>query len=254
MLKGKKYNLLDHGFIRLVDYMGDDQRIVDAARVSYADGTRSMRDNQGLINYMMKHGHSSPFEHIELEFHIKVPMAIGEQWLRYRTASPNKKSGRYSVMKDEYYIPNLSDVRFQSTINKQGSTDDRVPPAIQEAVTNGFKKACDNSFNFYDWMRSEGISRELARFVLPANIYTEMYWKINLHNLFRFIEQRADLHAQLEIRVYAEKIIEIVKELFPMAWNAFDEYVFSAKTISKSQIEELKELLSDADFERIFGC
>lgn len=228
----KKHKVLDHGFVKLIDYMGDDQRIVDAARVS-TDKIKS--SNEELIYRMMKDGHKTPFEHVELEFHLKVPMWVGEYFLRYRTASPNKKSGRYSVMDEEFYVPDMHDTRLKNKL--PSSFINRV--CIQ----------ADNAFNTYKDFISEGHKRELSRIVLPANTYTEMYWKINLLNLFNFIEQRLHKAAQKEIQYYAKVIADIVAELFPTSWKAFEEYRLYAKTLSRTQTEKLREMLSGDQLE-----
>ena len=251
---GKTYNLLDSGFIKIIDLMGSDSAIVQAARVSYGDGTKTQREDEGLIRYLMKHQHTSPFEMCEIKLHIKLPIFIARQWIRHRTANVNEISARYSILPEEFYIPSLENIKPQAQNNKQGRAgeiDENEAKEIQEKIINHSK----NSYGFYKELlgndeNEDGIARELARMSLPVNMYTEWYWKIDLHNLLHFIKLRIHPHAQYEIRVYAQALLEIVKEWCPFVYGAFVEYVLNAKTLSKSQIETVKLALSGGKLEQ----
>ena len=229
MLKDKKINLLDKGFVKVVDLMGDDAAVVQAARVSYGAGTKTVREDKGLINYLMKQSHTSPFEMCEIKLHIKAPMFVKNQWVRHRTASINEYSARYSEVKDEIFTP--EEWRGQSKENKQCSEGViYIPQDLQDKI----KKHDEETYALYQELLSKGVSRELARTKLDVGYYTEFYWKIDLHNLLHFIRLRMHPHAQEEIRVYAEAIADIVKEWCPFVWNAFEEYKLHAKTLSRS--------------------
>lgn len=228
------YPVLDHGFVRLVDYLGGDARIVQAARVSYGPGTKSVRDDTRLINYLMKHGHTSPFEQVVLTFHVKMPIFIARQWARHRTARTNEISGRYSVLPEEFYLPD--GLRLQSEDNKQGSLDQTLPTNESDQLIERMKQNLHDAYQLYKALLEKGVAREVARTVLPLSLYTEMYWQIDLHNLFHFLRQRLDRHAQYEIREYARVIAEIVKKIAPIAWDAFEEHLLCAKTVSRSEI------------------
>ncbi|MBI2843098.1 MAG: FAD-dependent thymidylate synthase [Armatimonadetes bacterium] len=234
-LLDKEFPVLDHGFVRLVDYLGGDARIVQSARVSYGPGTKSVRDDTKLINYLMKHGHTSPFEQVVLTFHVKMPIFVARQWARHRTARTNEISGRYSVLSNEMYTPGR--LPIQSTDNKQGSSDESVSPEESEMLMEGIRRQHDMQYELYQRMLDKGVSREIARTILPLALYTEMYWQIDLHNLFNFLRQRLDNHAQYEIRQYAETISKIVKAVAPIAWEAFEEHVLYARTLSRSELE-----------------
>ena len=252
-LMGITHNVLDHGFIRVVDVMGNDSSIVQAARVSYGDGTKTKREDSGLINYLMKHRHTSPFEMCEIKLHIKLPMFIARQWIRHRTANVNECSARYSVLPEEYYIPKVEDIAPQSAQNKQcrgGEINESDAKKAQELMIESSKKSYQNYKELLGSDDGEdGIAREIARGVLPLNMYTEWYWKIDLHNLLHFINLRIHPHAQYEIRVYAEKLADIVQQWCPMAYNAFEEHVLHSHTFSRSQIKAIKKLLSGAEIE-----
>jgi len=248
----KECKLLNHGFISLVDTMGNDAAIVQAARVSYGEGTKTINEDKGLINYLMKHKHTSPFEMCEIKLHIKAPMFVARQWLRHRTANVNEISARYSILPEEYYIPEIENIAPQSAQNKQCRGGEI---SIEEAE-NAQKLMGESSMRAYQDYKTllgnddgTGIAREIARGVLPMNMYTEWYWKIDLHNLFHFISLRIHPHAQYEIRVYAEKLAEIVKQWCPMAYEAFIEHKVEAVTLSKSQKEALKKLLNGIDIQ-----
>ena len=229
----KEYKCLNHGFVRLVDVMGDDSSIVQAARVSYGQGTKTIREDRGLINYLLSHAHTSPFEMVEFKFHCKMPIFVARQWIRHRTASVNEISGRYSEMKDEFYIPELDKINLQSKDNKQGRGD-ILESQIGNEIIESMKDEQKNVFDNYQKYLKIGTAKELARIDLPLSLYTEWYWKIDLHNLFHFLRLRLDTHAQYEIRVFGEAMYDIVKECCPMASEAFEEHVLHAKKFSKT--------------------
>lgn len=235
----KEYKVLDHGFIRLVDYLGSDDRIVQSARVSYGEGTKTIRDDTKLINYLMKHWHTSPFEQVVLTFHVKMPIFVARQWVRHRTARINEISGRYSVMSDDMFLPER--LPFQSTDNKQGSADESLPKELSEALIGQMEHDQEAIYKHYNELLEKGVSREIARINLPLALYTEMYWQMDLHNLFHFLKLRLDKHAQHEIRCYAKTIAEITKKVAPIAWNAFEEYVLYARTFSRSELMKMGE-------------
>lgn len=239
----KEYKCLNHGFVRLVDVMGDDSSIVQAARVSYGQGTKTIREDRGLINYLLSHAHTSPFEMVEFKFHCKMPIFVARQWIRHRTASVNEISGRYSEMKDEFYIPELDKINLQSKDNKQGRGD-ILESQIGNEIIESMKDEQKNVFDNYQKYLKIGTAKELARIDLPLSLYTEWYWKIDLHNLFHFLRLRLDTHAQYEIRVFGEAMYDIVKECCPMASEAFEEHVLHAKKFSKTEMEAIKEIMS----------
>jgi thymidylate synthase (FAD) len=238
--------VLDHGFVRLVDYMGDDSAICQAARVSYGRGTKSVQNDEGLIRYLMRHWHSTPFEMCEAKFHVKLPVFVARQWIRHRTANVNEYSARYSILDREFYVPARADLAAQSTVNNQGRGE---PLSDEEAerVLGWLKDDAARAYDHYEAMISQdgqqGLARELARMNLPASIYTQWYWKIDLHNLFHFLRLRADPHAQYEIRVYAEVIGAIVADWVPAAWAAFADYRMGGATLSATGVEVLRRRL-----------
>jgi len=235
----KEYPVLNKGFVRLVDYMGGDARIVQSARVSYGAGTKTVRDDTRLINYLLKNDHTSPFEQVIFTFHVKMPIFVARQWVRHRTARMNEISGRYSVMTDEFYIPGR--LPLQATDNKQGSSDECLPKELTQELLQVMEEDQHGLYENYKRLIEEGVSREIARINLPLALYTEMYWQIDLHNLFHFLKLRLDRHAQYEIRCYAEVIADIVKKVVPIAWSAFEEHVLYAKTFSRSELENRTE-------------
>lgn len=246
-LLGLPVKVLDHGFIRCIDYMGDDSSIVQGARVSYGKGTKTPSDDQGLINYLMRHNHTSPFELNELKIHVKLPVFVARQWVRHRTASLNEYSARYSILKDEFYIPEPSRIAVQSSNNKQGSGETLSPEKAEEVRRILMEDAATAYDNYEGLSDPEGeykLARELARINLPVNVYTEWYWKTDLHNLMHFLKLRADSHAQYEIRVYAEALCDLLRIWCPMTYNAFMRYKINAKSFSGIEMNVLKELLS----------
>lgn len=252
----QKLSVLDHGFIRVIDYMGDDSAVVQAARVSYGKGTKQVSQDKGLINYLMRHQHTTPFEMCDIKLHIKLPIFIARQWIRHRTASVNEYSARYSILSNEFYLPARENLAAQSTINKQGRAEASLPESVANRVLQILKDDATNCYQHYIEMLNEdeagniidpeniGITRELARMNLTLNHYTEWYWKINLHNLLNFLNLRADSHAQYEIRVYAEKMLDIVKIWVPFVYDAFMEYRFHGAHISRKGIDVIKQLIA----------
>lgn len=244
----KEFKVLDKGFVRLVDYMGGDARIVQAARVSYGKGTTSVRRDKQLIDYLLQHEHTSPFEQVVLTFHCRMPIFVARQWIRHRTARVNEISGRYSEMKDEFYIPDESVIRQQSKKNLQGRDDlTDVDPKIRKKVLDILKRDRESSFKGYKEMLDDEIARELARINLPLSLYTEWYWQIDLHNLFHFLKLRLDWHAQYEIRCYAHVIGDITRKVAPMAYSAFEEHVLGVKKVGKKQAQRIAKILKEHD-------
>ncbi|RBP94863.1 thymidylate synthase (FAD) [Rhodobacter sp. 140A] len=242
--------VLDHGLVRVIDYMGDDAAICQAARVSYGRGTKAVSDDRGLIRYLMRHWHSTPFEMCEVKFHVKLPVFVARQWIRHRTANVNEYSARYSILDREFYIPAPENLAAQSTVNNQGRGQ-VLEGAEAARVLDLLREDAMRSYDHYEDMLTPdaeagklGLARELARMNLPANIYTQWYWKIDLHNLFHFLRLRADTHAQYEIRVYAETMCAIVKDWVPAAYEAFEDYRLGGQTLSGKAVEVLKRRLA----------
>ena len=223
---------LDKGFVRLVDSMGGDDAIVQAARVSYGQGTSRVSQDRGLIRYLMRHRHTTPFEMVEFKFHCKMPIFVARQWVRHRTANINEYSLRYSEARDEFYTPDPEHIQFQSALNKQGRKGE-VPAEMKQKVLDYFNEISERSFAMYTELNEAGIARELARAILPVNLYTEWYWKNDLHNLLHFIGLRSDSHAQYEIRVFSDAMAESVKAVAPFAWEAYQDYVVKGMRFSR---------------------
>jgi len=246
--------VLDHGFIRVVDYMGDDSAVVQAARVSYGRGTRKMREDRGLIRYLLRHRHTTPFEMCEIKYHVKLPIFVARQWIRHRTANVNEYSARYSIMDREFYLPAPEHLASQSTANRQGRGD---PLKGDEAarVLGLLKADATRAYDHYVEMLNEsedgdpidpnrsGLARELARMNLPLNYYTQWYWKTDLHNLLHFLSLRADAHAQYEIRVYAEAMLETVKRWVPLVHEAFEDYRLGSLSLSRGALGVVRRLV-----------
>jgi len=235
---------LDKGFVRLVDSMGGDDAIVQAARVSYGQGTSKVSQDRGLIRYLMRHRHTTPFEMVEFKFHCKMPIFVARQWVRHRTANINEYSLRYSEARDEFYYPEPKNIQFQSALNKQGRSGE-VPPALKQKVLDYFKENSERSFTMYQDLNEAGVARELIRSLLPVNIYTEWYWKNDLHNLLHFIGLRSDSHAQYEIRVFSDAMAHYVKEKAPFAWEAYQDYVVHGMRFSKIEKGLLEKQLPE---------
>ena len=243
-LLDQELSVLNRGFVRLVDYMGGDASIVQAARVSYGPGTKTVREDRNLINYLMRHRHTTPFEMVELKFHIKLPIFVARQWIRHRTANVNEQSLRYSVMPDEFYMPARESIGVQSRSNRQGRSNTDVPEALRERVLDILRTVPEFTYPIYQELLEAGIARELARISLPVSAYTEWYWKIDLHNLFHFLSLRADPHAQYEIRQYAAALAKCAKAVAPHAYGAFEEYTLHATTLSAHETRIVAKLIS----------
>jgi thymidylate synthase (FAD) len=252
---------LDKGFVRLVDAMGGDDAIVQAARVSYGKGTQKVSQDRGLIRYLMRHKHTTPFEMVEFKFHCKMPIFVARQWVRHRTANINEYSLRYSEARDEFYLPDPDQIQFQSALNKQGRAGE-VPEALKKKVLRYFEEHSRRSYELYQELNEAGIARELARALLPVNLYTEWYWKNDLHNLLHFIHLRANSHAQYEIRVYADAMASFIKQRVPFAWEAFEDYVIHGLRFSRIERDLLsrhlpgrivEDMLEDLDYQITFS-
>jgi thymidylate synthase (FAD) len=247
--------VLDHGFVRVVDYMGDDAAIVQAARVSYGRGTRAANEDRGLIRYLMRHRHSTPFEMCEIKFHVKLPIFVARQWIRHRTANVNEYSARYSILDREFYIPAPEHLAAQSAVNRQGRGD-ILEGAEAARVLDLLREDATRNYDHYLEMLNEdeagkpldesrhGLARELARMNLTLNAYTQWYWKTDLHNLFHFLSLRADAHAQYEIRVYAEAMMGTVEAWVPIAAGAFRDYRLGAVTFSAQMLSIVRRLVA----------
>ncbi len=239
----KEFKVLDKGFVRLIDYLGGDSRIVQSARVSYGQGTKSVREDRALIDYLMSHQHTSPFEQVILTFHCKMPIFIARQWIRHRTARINEISGRYSIMENEFYVPNSDQIKFQSIDNRQGRAEEEVPVKLRQKVLNILINDQKSAYDDYGKLIEDGIARELARINLPLSLYTQWYWQIDLNNLFHFLKLRLDYHAQWEIRQYGKAMAEITKAVAPLAYNAFETHVLNAISFSGKELEALANQL-----------
>jgi thymidylate synthase (FAD) len=247
--------VLDRGFVRVIDYMGDDAAIVQAARVSYGRGTKKVSDDRGLINYLMRMRHTSPFEMCELKLHVKLPIFVARQWVRHRTANVNEYSARYSVLADEFYVPAPEHVASQAASNRQGR-DQALDPAQAATVQDTVRTNAERAYADYLALLNQdaagealdaeraGLARELARIVLPLNTYTEWYWKTDLHNLLHFIALRADPHAQYEIRAYALVLLDVVRRWAPLTCAAFEDYRLHAAELSGQALAVLRRMLA----------
>jgi thymidylate synthase (FAD) len=246
--------VLDRGFVRVIDYMGDDAAIVQAARVSYGRGTKQVSSDRGLINYLMRMRHTSPFEMCELKLHVKLPIFVARQWIRHRTANVNEYSARYSVLDDEFYLPASEHLATQSTTNRQGRAEVLDEPAAA-AARDALETNATEAYRRYVELLNEGddgqpldreragLARELARIALPLNTYTQWYWKIDLHNLLHFVALRADPHAQYEIRAYAEVLLDIVRRWVPLTYAAFVDYRLEGAELSAKALAVVRRML-----------
>ena len=248
--------VLDHGFLRVIDYMGDDGAVVQAARVSYGHGTRRVSDDRGLIRYLMRNRHTTPFEMCEIKLHVKLPIFVARQWIRHRTANVNEYSARYSILDREFYVPSLNAIAAQSGRNRQGRGD-QLPIAEATRVQDLLREDALRAYDHYDYLLNEtsdgkpvdssriGLARELARMNLSLNYYTHWYWKIDLHNLLNFLSLRAESHAQYEIRVYANIILEqILKAWVPLTYEAFRDYRLDSRLLSAQALSVVRALVS----------
>jgi thymidylate synthase (FAD) len=250
--------VLDHGFVRVVDYMGDDAAVVQAARVSYGAGTRSVRDDRGLIRYLLRHRHSTPFEMCEIKLHVKLPIFVARQWIRHRTANVNEYSARYSILDREFYLPAPEHLAVQSSNNRQGRGEVLTAEAAAE-VLRVLRADAERVYSTYEALinydgagapvdpGAPQLARELARMDLTLNYYTQWYWKIDLHNLLHFLSLRLDAHAQYEIRVYADVMAELARAWVPLVWEAHEDYRLGAVTLSREEIELVRKMLAGAD-------
>lgn len=239
--------VLDHGFVRVIDYMGDDAAICQAARVSYGKGTKSVQNDEGLIRYLMRHWHSTPFEMCEIKLHVKLPVFVARQWIRHRTANVNEYSARYSILDREFYIPAPEHINAQSVVNNQGRggvLQGDEAARVLEILKADSNRCYDNYETMISQDGQDGLARELARMNLPANVYTQWYWKVDLHNLFHFLRLRADSHAQYEIRVYADAICDVVADWVPAAFSAFQDYRLGGATLSAKALDCIKRMLA----------
>ncbi|MBP7095203.1 MAG: FAD-dependent thymidylate synthase [Spirochaetia bacterium] len=240
----REFPVLDKGFVRLVDYLGGDERIAQAARVSYGAGTRTVREDAALIDHLLRNEHTSPFEQVVLTFHVKLPVFVARQWIRHRTARVNEISGRYSIMKDEFYVPAPEDVALQSRDNKQGRSDDPVAPEAAAAAISRMRADQKAAYESYSALVESGLARELARINLPLSLYTEWYWQIDLHNLFRFLSLRLDPHAQREIREYAAVLLDLARRVAPVACASFERHSLGGTRFSADEMRELRARLA----------
>ena len=251
----KALPVLDHGFVRVVDYMGDDAAVVQAARVSYGRGTKKVSEDRGLINYLMRHRHTTPFEMCEIKYHVKLPIFVARQWIRHRTANVNEYSARYSILDNEYYLPAPEHLAAQSQNNRQGR-DKVLTGREAERVFDLLKKDAELVYEHYMEMLNEGqagepldpgrsgLARELARMNLSLAFYTQWYWKTNLHNLMHFLSLRADPHAQYEIRVYAEVMLDTLRRWCPISHDAFVEYRLGGAHLSKTGLAAVRRMIA----------
>tara|TARA_B100001540_G_C15798911_1_gene638989 strand:+ start:1630 stop:2577 length:948 start_codon:yes stop_codon:yes gene_type:complete len=250
--------ILDHGFIRVVDYMGDDTSVVQAARVSYGKGTKKVSTDSGLIKYLMRHWHSTPFEMCEIKYHVKLPIFIARQWIRHRTANVNEYSARYSILDKEFYLPETENLAAQSQSNRQGRGDVLQGDQAKK-VLNLLKHDAEQTYNNYETMLNErydgstidekevGLARELARMNLTLNTYTQWYWKTDLLNLMNFLRLRADKHAQFEIRAYADAMLDTLKKWVPITYEAFMDYRVGGTEVSSKGKIVLQKLIKGED-------
>jgi len=252
-LINKEWKLHTHGLVRVVDLMGGDDAVVQMARCSYGEGTKTVNEDRGLIRYLMRHRHTSPFEGCVVKLHLKMPIFIARQWVRHRTASMNEYSARYSEMRDEFYVPQTDYVQIQSKANKQGSEEAGLDFKTQLDFANYTEYSAQEKYTGYKDSLDQGIAREMARINLPLTVYTEMYWQMNLHNLLHFCSLRSDPHAQREIRDYSDIILhEVIKQWCPLTYEAFMDYVMNADTFSAQEMTILKRKLNPNDDKTIY--
>ena len=253
--------VLDHGFVRVMDYMGDDGAVVQAARVSYGKGTKKVQEDRGLINYLMRHRHTTPFEMCEIKYHVKLPIFVARQWIRHRTANVNEYSARYSILDNEFYVPAPENLAAQSSMNRQGRGQ-VLEGAAAERVLGLLREDAERAYAHYEDMLNEGadraapdpggggLARELARMNLNLSFYTQWYWKIDLHNLLHFLSLRADDHAQYEIRVYAEAMMETAQLWVPLTCDAFTEYNIGGARLSAAGLGIVKRMIAGENVTR----
>ncbi len=239
------FPVLDHGFVRLVDYLGGDLRIVQAARVSYGRGSKGEEKDRELIDFLLRHDHTSPFEQVVFTFDVKMPIFVARQWIRHRTARINEVSGRYRKMPDEFYVPEDEKIHLQNKDNRQGRDEKLLAPLeVRATVRSRMEEHNKQAYEHYRFMLKNDISREVARIALPLSLYTEFYWQMDLHNLFHFLRLRLDDEAQLEIREYAKALAEIVKIVTPWAWDSFENHILKGARISADEAAAIKKMIA----------
>lgn len=243
LILDKEFKVLDKGFVRMVDYYGSDQRIVQSARVSYGDGTKSISEDEALIDYLIRHNHTSPFEQVVFTFHLKMPIFIARQWMRHRMGRMNEMSGRLSVMKEEFYIPSIENMDPQVK-DKLERALTPLEPEEAKAIQKDFEKGQKKSYESYKSLIEKGLAREIARINLPLSTYTEFYWQMDLNNLFRFLKLRLDSHAQLEMREYAKIILEIIKTVCPMACDSFENCSLKSVNFNGKEMAALRKVMN----------
>jgi thymidylate synthase (FAD) len=240
---GVRHPVLTHGYVVLVDYMGNDAAIVQAARVSYGKGTKSLRDDRGLIRYLMRHRHTTPFEMVEVKFLVRLPIFVARQWIRHRASSTNEYSARYSIVPDEYEVPPPEEVRHQSTRNRQGRGDP-LPGDVVDRFRSDLDRVSRDAYAAYSRAIEDGVARETARLLLPVAYYTQWYWKCNLWNLFHFLSLRLDPHAQEEIRLYAAELAKLARAVAPAAYEAFEDFTLGGMNLSRREQVAVRALLA----------
>lgn len=240
----KEIRVLDKGFVRMVDYYGSDQRIVQSARVSYGDGTKTVSQDAGLIDYLLRHQHTSPFEQVVFTFHLKMPIFVARQWVRHRMGRMNEVSGRYSIMKDEFYVPAKEDIAPQSSDNKQGRSLEALSESDAERVQMEFMRGQNEAYESYTKLVESGLAREIARINLPLSLYTEFYWQMDLHNLFHFLKLRLDTHAQFEIREYAKVLLDLAEKVCPLSVKSFKNVMNTGVNFTGDEMNALRKVLA----------
>lgn len=250
---GLPIKVLDQGYVRLVDYLGTEARIVQAARVSFGEGTKTPAEDAELIRYLLRHNHTSPFEQLQLTLHCKLPIFVARQWVRHRTARLNELSGRYSILKDEFYVPSLERIQIQGQVNRQGSGES-LPTEQAQEILDGLLTERAIVYSNYEKSIARGVARELARINLPVATYTEWYWQIDLHNLLHFLWLRCDEHAQWEMRQYANTIRdEIVRRWVPNVWRAFEDFTEQSLTLTCPELKLVRGLIDLAKLIELSG-
>lgn len=250
----KPLPVLDHGFVRVVDYMGDDASVVQAARVSYGRGTKKVQEDRGLINYLLRHWHTTPFEMAEIKLHVKLPIFVARQWIRHRMANVNEYSARYSVMDREFYVPSPEHLAAQSSVNRQGRGDLLTGQEAQDVLAMLREDASRNYDHYVEMLNDPaegsysedraGLARELARMNLTMNVYTQWYWKTDLHNFMNFLRLRADSHAQYEIRAYAEVMVDLLAKWVPLVHEAFMEHRMGSVQLSATALKAVRRMIA----------
>lgn len=246
MEKIEKIDVLDKGFVRLVDHMGDDNRVVESARLSVKDA-KTRTENEALIRYLMRHHHTSPFEMVKFTFHVKMPIVMARQHMRHRMANINEMSGRYSVLPEEFYVPDLSELKKQSKENHQGVSEETLAYSVAAEIQTQMQNSSKKCFSDYEVYLSQDLAKEMARINLPLSTYTEFYWTVDLHNLFHYLRLRIDSHSQKQIRDYANAFFKLIKQIVPISCSAFEDYRLNALSLTKYDIECVGKMLKGGD-------